>query len=1024
MCRHRSKSTGFQSELSLSQQPRSDVNDDGELYLPGIGGICITKTKHRKPASGRKKESQLKDLGFDPLGYLFGFASYKDLKSSTKRQVRPRMSFSSQPQSSAPTTISTTIRIFKRRGRPSQRSHSRGRAVSPVTVGESSRRSSSSAPTTTSKSSLKKSLRSSSISTPVRSCHCGSSQSSNSSLDGTSEAREETSLPGNTYPSTSMPPPSRPLPSTQNFGNSLPTTPNVPVTPNAGSQGFAVQTPNTGSILWIQPVTPTPPGHHYVQASVLPVSQPSSIPLYVQQSQSTVQQPVVISPTYPISGPVSGPASLPASQLTYQKFPPGQLRSGGSTGALNKPVRFSPNEARKCEEHYNAALKAGAQGTNGSTSKVKNKKENEAEDQRSIGKHIQHINHCAGCGRVRSKAYQRAHPLERGQIPEPAYCAKCLRDAASMESDEIDNASVAQSASEGAVSTTDTDVPHSPPSKKKELKSRSTSGKLGSKRPRRPSLLPSVLSDSTVSEHHPSPPTPVSSTGQSDSRGSASIMNSRAENRKGQPMSSVKDGSHETNGKEPASRPDASRRSRRISRSEEKGPVLKNDIRVASFSSAANLNEDKLTGTAQVREPNDSRGDVYNATSPKVPTGGRSRTPQPRFPEPSLEVKPTPKPKASVQSVSDYSEETGCPDYKIRGEAPKVVGDDHSHANSSRAARETPKTFSSEAHDTNPWSKKQNRRVHGWADTYWPTREDRRIYEQQQTPAHTEAGPEQPIRDPEPDRRRHSNRRRVRRHQDRTATPHHGARDSEMDRATDTEPDTPDDPNYTFKWDLPPTPTDISHASRASNPYFMGHYWRSSENMSDVERDAEELAEQYQAAAGKHFSGMANPFGSSSPSQFSIRTFVTRTQLSVKACDPNEGPNPNIPNTTMFELAESSDGSEAVDPKRSVKGLEFSGEDDLNRKAAARTRGRTASTNRATQGRRGDRSESSKKASEKKAHQSGVKGSSSSSNQVSPNADSSLVVHTGHSMENLRSGDQANSSVQGRRRRIRRPSRL
>ncbi|KAI1133866.1 hypothetical protein F5Y05DRAFT_400668 [Hypoxylon sp. FL0543] len=987
MGRHRSKSTGPRTIWSLSLEECSDVNDDGELYPPSSGSICLATAKNGRSAFGRKKESMSRDFGFDALGYIFGMPSPKDLDSDTERQVRRRKSLSSQSRTLTLTAPSSSSYTFTIRRRPSQRSYSLSRSFSPVAVRQSSRKSSPcSASTTTSKSSLQ----SSSTSTPVCSCHCCGSQRSTSHHSHLSQGRDEPLL----------------------SGNSLPATPNGPISPPLGSQGCIVQSPTTGGVLLLSPLAPTTPSHHYVPTPAFLVPQPPSVPLYVQQSPTTVQQPGILPPNYPSSGPV--PVPLPTSSFANQQFPLVQARSDGHIGASNKPVKFSLTEASKCEEHYNTALRAETKDINNKKSEVEHKKENEAGNQRSVSKHIQHIHHCAGCGRLRSKEYQKAHPLKRGQIPEPEYCTRCLRDAALMENAAINEASAAQSANEGSVSTTNTAVPHT---RKKESKRHGTFAWLKSKRPRRFSFLSSLLSNSTTSECSPRSPTSVSSTGETGSNISAPVMGSSRENRNNRPISSLRDDFDKADSKAPPSKPDRPRRSQRVDHSEDKGSVVKNYIRAASLSTALNSSREKLTGTAQVRPQNGSRGDIYNSTPLNVPTNGRrSKTSQPHFPKSSTDDKP----KAFVQSVSDFSEEAQSPNYRIRDETPQAVDDDHSITNS---ANEVPKGSGPKAHDRNTRPKKPNRRVHDRPSTYGSTHENRpkvRIHEQQETAARTIAGPEQSVLDLEPGGRGNSDRGRVRRHRDRTGTRHGAARDSDTDRAINAEQDVPDNPNRAPEGDLPPTPTDIPHGGQAFNPFLRSEHWRvSGENMPEMVQEAEKLAEEYLTSAGKLFDGMNNHFGGSSPTKFP--STVTRTELSINTDDSNECFNPDVADATMFELVEGSDKGEAVDQEeKSVKVLEFSCEDDLKHKAAARTRGPAASTNHAARGPREGHSKSSKKTSEK----NGVRESNSSSNILSRNAESSVMVHTGHSTENLQRAliDYANSSALGRRRRIRRPS--
>ncbi|KAI1415718.1 hypothetical protein F5Y13DRAFT_207379 [Hypoxylon sp. FL1857] len=1009
MGRLRSKSTGCQSKRSESQHEHSNGNDDDELYVPGSGGIYITRTKGGKPAFGRKKESLLRDWGFDSFGYVFGIPSYKELERSIERQTRRRASFSSQSQSSALTTPSSSSRIFTPRGRPSKRSYS------PAATGTSSVRSHSSIPTTISKGSLKSSLRSSSTSTPARSCRRGGSKTTNSDHGGTPEARNATISSGLIYPptpSTSVPAsPSHPLPLLSNLGNSLSATPNVPITPAVGNRGLAIQSPNTNGLLFI------PLSHHYAQPPVFLGSQPTSIPSYFQHSQPAVQQTEIRS-TYPISGPVSGTAPLPTSSFAYPPFPPSQLRGGGGPAVLNNPLGFSFNEAKKCEEHYNAVLKADKQETENNEGKEKNKKGNKARNQEGIGKHIQHVHFCAGCGRMRSKGYQKTHPLERGQIPQPDYCAKCLRDAALMEYGDTGGTSIARYIDEDTMSATGTDAPGASPSKK-EPKNCRTCKWLKLKKPRRLSFLSGILSNSTASEYRPRPPSSVSSTGEPESKVSDSVTDLGIEyDRTKYKMSSAGGVSRRIDDSALPLPSNMSRRSQKVHSSKDKGLIPKSDVYTTNISEPA---RETLRRTAQVFEPDDSSGDIYNTTPPKVPTtGGYSKTRRQDFPKfPHKD-----RPKAFVQSVSDYSEETDCLDYKVRNETYEIVDEDYRCASASSTARETSRVPYSKAHRSTSSSKEPNRGVHSWNDTYGST------YEHQQTAAHTMTESEQPIRDSELGWRKHSDRRRIRRHQDErghhTKTRYRGARESYIDRSIDTELDTPDDPNHTFKWDLPPTPTDIPYAGGASGPYFMREPWGiSEEDMHQMEREAEELAEKYLASAGKLFSNMTTTSGDSSPSKIPI---VTCTEFSIGTYDFNEELDPNVPTATMFELVESSDTSEIVDQEeRSAKTLTFFGEGDLDQKAPVRTRGPIPSTDHASRGPRGprgDQAESSKKASKKNANSFGVRELSSSSNLPSLNAQSSMVVHTGHSAENMRPHlmDYTSSTVPGRRRRIRRPS--
>jgi len=61
---------------------------------------------------------------------------------------------------------------------------------------------------------------------------------------------------------------------------------------------------------------------------------------------------------------------------------------------------------------------------------------------------IKHI--CAHCGRVRSPRYQHDNPIKPGDIPAPAFCRKCQRDAESTSCSESEDEKVKRQAKKSA----------------------------------------------------------------------------------------------------------------------------------------------------------------------------------------------------------------------------------------------------------------------------------------------------------------------------------------------------------------------------------------------------------------------------------------------------------------------------------------------------------------------------------------------------------------------------------------------
>jgi hypothetical protein len=62
---------------------------------------------------------------------------------------------------------------------------------------------------------------------------------------------------------------------------------------------------------------------------------------------------------------------------------------------------------------------------NGKSSKVE-----ETKTTITITKHV-----CAQCGRLRSRRYHHRNPIKTGEMPAPAYCRKCQKDASSTSGD-------------------------------------------------------------------------------------------------------------------------------------------------------------------------------------------------------------------------------------------------------------------------------------------------------------------------------------------------------------------------------------------------------------------------------------------------------------------------------------------------------------------------------------------------------------------------------------------------------------
>ncbi|OTB03114.1 hypothetical protein M426DRAFT_12936 [Hypoxylon sp. CI-4A] len=242
----------------------------------------------------------------------------------------------------------------------------------------------------------------------------------------------------------------------------------------------------------------------------------------------------------------------------------------------------------------------------------------------------------------------------------------------------------------------------------------------------------------------------------------------------------------------------------------------------------------------------------------------------------------------------------------------------------------------------------------------------------------------------------------------------------------------PRDTGHNLSWDLPPTPTDFPYAGTPHMPYHVDNSWMHvQEDIQEAEEEAEKLAEQDLASAGKLFSDMTSPLDGSNTSpfpnlssSFPNTNSATRTEFTIRTYSSNDTLDGAEASAEIFQLVESSD-NETVGPEEEkvVKVLEFSREEEQAHKAT-RSHTRGPAPNEAGRA----QSNLFKKQSDKKVYQNKEDESSSSSGMIPRYIGSSMAVHTGHSIEELQpaaaSTSTALTTIDGRRRRIRRPSRV
>ncbi|KAI1339630.1 hypothetical protein F5Y15DRAFT_423873 [Xylariaceae sp. FL0016] len=411
---------------SVSNTRLSQDHDD-ELYLPGSGKIYLTQTKNGRPALGRKKPDLLQDLGFDMLGQSFGIPSRADFEQQSRRQIplqSRRMSIGSQSSGiiTAPHTPRQGRGILKEP--PSRRVYE---------IEDHQDEQDSQWPATVRKaSSTQRTCSSRSSSVPPSATHRGQKS------DAENGRHLESVHPRNAYGHFPYPPPGsyyvpyppHPLPAVYNHhplmngmgdASRMANHPGLASHPAAPISGYPASLMPNDARGWAQQQLPgqytNPLEPSFPQATPMP-SMPYSqhIPPYstaAPHSQMQTRAAATMVPPPPPPPPIS---HVPIPMNSGKLGQPRNVLHLGSDQAKGQPADF-PEAA--------TTGKSRVDKTNG-----KNKVEDEYKERRElIRKRTRHVHHCLLCGTKRSKAYHRAHPLKRGQVPEPDYCHKCVARA-------------------------------------------------------------------------------------------------------------------------------------------------------------------------------------------------------------------------------------------------------------------------------------------------------------------------------------------------------------------------------------------------------------------------------------------------------------------------------------------------------------------------------------------------------------------------------------------------------------------
>ncbi|KAI1799115.1 hypothetical protein F4811DRAFT_568639 [Daldinia bambusicola] len=990
----RRPSKGSNSQSERLELPRGCNNDnvDDDIYLPGSNSVYITKTKSGKPALARKRHDRLLD-NFEsvPFGQSIDTLSPADVEKRARRY----RSFYSQNQ--GPTSPLTPRRSITPQVTFDNDGKYRGYGASPtLTVGKGI-------------------LRSASISAPDRIYRVNENpgridrfQDKAFGVKADSQVPSNASLLAQQIPM--APPlhspisPSQPRSSWNLRGdaNCILTMDSIrgpPVVLPTYPRGYTTtQLPDYGGLRSLgqkkSPEVATAP--QYVLNPIHMAPWPNSTPSCIQPRQYTSLFPASQSPAFPLFGSTQVP--LPVYPLTpvtptTPTTPSSSLPHGKSSKeASSSTVKFSPREAKKFEEHYASTMNPSARGMN--ISKTERSENATAIDE--IGKYIQHVHICAACGKKRSRGYQRAHPLKRGQIPDRDYCQKCLQRASLNHSDTPDITPAKHGANESMCRTsyeTADSISDDKPMDAKTWRSRKLKRKAA-----RLNLASNVSSQQATQGNDVSLPLSVSSGEESDFSVSAPIPipNPRKYRSRSRRAASKK---------EPLNKDDTDPfvSELEVSHAHQKRPFKKDNN--STMISAGRTNDSRETvdcGSGKPAEPFpkfSQRESSRNASANGVEIpfratirGRRARVPRPNVPK----VAPETVPEVPMRGVPTLSA-AGSLKSDTQDKMYKKMDEDFERLSFRDGVKEFKKRYSN-LDLNNSFIEQPVEKTHDLAQNYKTTHERKLKTHRQTVEQHfSDAIPdsEQPAAGSRPCWNVFPSRERIDRQQGDAKVQEPPGSTSHIAEA---EPETPDTPT----WPSTPNSTEIPYANAASIPTFTDDYLGAGEEDDDwAENNARDLAEEELASAGKLFDDYASAhWGSSRTASVFAPAFVTRTEISVESLRSGEEQNRATADTSTvtYRLADTSDTGEDVDWSRPTRTIGTSRKNNRDRAS------KWMSPTYHDTWQRPDQSiqqNVSKKQPNNTIYHFDERESSSSFDPLPPDPVSSVAGHTGHSIEDM-----------------------
>ncbi|KAI0453684.1 hypothetical protein F5B21DRAFT_505144 [Xylaria acuta] len=975
--RSRSRST-----ISVTPQPLLQETDHDAFFLPGNEHVYLAHSKDRKPALGRKKPNNiLQDFGFDILGQSFGVPSRRDYE----RLARP---LSSVSQSSGLITAPATPRPSQEVQRPnvSRQAYPYKDTKSPVIRRKMS------------------SIRSLSTTAPTTMV-----QHSDQDMSNSQQYNVYRTNPSFLSPQASnqcrIPPPPPPPSAVSRHRHPIANTgiASIPMD-YYGAASRPTHLPGysyNGAPMSQNAQNWANPQHHmvaqYPNALGVPVLQTAAIPMMPHHQQFSQSQTAHV--PYMQAIPAVRQSNIPPPPP-----PPPQQNWLQTCAMTTGQGEMSRQDTNRVSGAKNIA-KQGSQVENVLSYAMQAHGKLKCSDdvKEYLSKRIRHVHVCAGCGKKRSTRYQKAHPLKRGEIPALNYCYNCLKDAADTDCDSsdgnvADDPSFKKNRREATVPWPSSDEGHTIADGKYTYK-QSRHGPRWVKKSNHFAPLSRLFSRRAPPSSFAPPPSSFSSAEEASSRASSPVSYlcevqsiHKAPDSQG----------HRTYGKN----------NKRTTQEEVKTSALPRQRHSSVDSWIGKQKEpDKASNESKVRTASDNKPAF---------TRPRTRIPRPR-PQPTLVDVENPFSAAGDESarISDgersllhldtngatgmaaTSHLAGMGEFSepsnqiIPNETHKTAKRNNTQAGVNHGVKKSGVSSSKAATPTNASSGAQSpylkasitkclrtpaavtskavpQRKPG-ESTYHSIHRSRSAVPQIPLDHNPEINPDQI-----------------------SALPPFSTADNSARRPVgDNAPVAADEPELFFNYAEPLTPTDVPYAHHTHSPRVASDSW--SDYPTDIEWEAEEMAERDLAFAGKLFDSISGFLGGSATSTFPTTSFVTRSNISIVSYYSDSDHSDNYTATPSIKEAGVEEAVEGMGANKPIERIEFSSEEEQQNFAKSKTPTTPSIAYLKHQGRRMAELSPSQKNNLYNQPDDGQEVDDDADYPQSP-IGSSLIGHTGHSV--------------------------